>query len=257
LEALTSWTDACYARLAERLGEPGENPGLYEAGSWSFSYAVDPPPAPPVSLGALRGILLEVVGTETGWPAWWWPSRDDASSPRVIGEAIECWMRGGVFPDASHADFWRASGEGELFLLRGYDDDSAAERSQAHLHVAPGSMLDPGIVVWRVGECLLHAERLARRLGAPAVEIEVRWNELEGRRIGTLEPMLRRYHAGPCHEREVRSTMRVASDVISGALPDLVRQLTTPLFVLFDFFEMPLEDIAREMERMRGRTGEV
>jgi hypothetical protein len=256
LEALTNWTDACSARLAERLGEPGEDPGLYEAGSWSFSYAVDPPPAPPVSLGELRGILLEVVGTETGWPAWWWPSRDDASSPRVIGKAIECWMRGGVFPDASHADFWRASGEGELFLLRGYDEDSAAERSQSHLHVAPGSLLDPGIVVWRVGECLLHAQRLARRLAAPAVEIEVRWNELEGREIGTLEPMLRRYHAGPCHEREVRSTMRVASDVISGALPDLVRQLTTPLFVLFDFFEMPLEDIAREMERMRGRTGE-
>jgi hypothetical protein len=201
--------------------------------------------------------LLEVVGTETGWPAWWWPSRDDESSPRVVGEAIECWMRGGVFPDASHADFWRASGRGELFLLRGYDEDSAAERSQAHLHVAPGSLLDPGIVVWRVGECLLHAERTARRLGAPAVEVEVRWKGLEGREIGTLEPMLRRHHAGPCQEREAESTMHVATDVISGALPDLVRQLTAPLFVLFDFFEMPLEDIAREMERMRGRAGEA
>jgi hypothetical protein len=253
---LSAWADSSEARLAERLEEPDEDPHLYDAGSWSFSYAVEPSPSPPIDLGELRTILLEVVGTETGWPAWWWPSRDDRSSPSIIGDVIECWMRGGIFPDASHADFWRASGRGELFLLRGYDEDSAAERSRAHRHVAQGSLLDPGIVVWRVGECLLHAERMARRLGAGSVEVEVRWKGLQGREIGTLEPLMRRYHAGPCREPEVRSHIAVSAEVISGALPDLVRRLTSALFLQFDFFEMPLDDIVREVERMRGRTGD-
>jgi hypothetical protein len=252
--SLESWVEESDRRLTERLAESGEDPDLYADGSWSFSYAVHPPPAPPLPLGQLRKILEEVVGRETGWPAWWWPHSDDARAPHSVDGAIECWMRGGTFRDAAHADFWRASGVGQLYLLRGYDEDSVAERSPSHGHLQAGTMLDPTIVVWRVGECLLHAERMARRLGAEQVATEINWTGLMGREMGSLEPMRRDYSSSPCQIESAQSSLSVKADLIGGTLAELVRELTEPLFVRFDFFEMAFGDIERELDRMRGRT---
>jgi hypothetical protein len=50
--------------------------------------------------------------------------------------------------------------------------------------------------------------------------------------------------------------MTVKAEVISGALAELVRKATEPLFVQFDFFEMRIEEIERELDRMRGRSAE-
>jgi hypothetical protein len=253
---LEKWVEESEARLREHLAEPDEDSDLYSDGSWSFAYSVDPPPTPAVDLGALREILWEVVGRETGWPAWWWPTIDDERSPHPVGDAIECWMRGGTFRDAAHADFWRASGHGQLYLLRGYDEDSAAEHPTAHSNLKPGVMLDPVIVIWRVGECLLHAERMARRLNADSVQVDICWYGLKDRVMGTLEPLRRVFDSGPCQQETVHSAMVIKADVISGTLADLVRKLTAPLFIQFNFFEMRIEDIERELDRMRGRTAE-
>ncbi len=253
---LEAWVEESESRLHERLSEPGENADLYADGSWSFSYSVVPQPAQPVGLGELRKILLEVVGRETGWPAWWWPTIDDDRSPRAVGNAIECWMRGGTFSDAAHADFWRASEQGQLYLLRGYDEDSAAERSPNHSHLKPGVMLDPAIVVWRVGECLLHAERMARHLDAHSVQVDIRWSGLKGRELSTLEPLRRFFSSGTCQQESARSATLISADVIGGTLGEIVRKLTAPLFAQFDFFEMRTEDIDRELDRMRGRAVE-
>jgi hypothetical protein len=254
LASLEAWITESEARLAERLHEPGEDPDLYAAGSWSFSYALDPAPNPPLPLTELRRALEEVVGRETGWPAWWWPHIGDGRCPYPVDGAIECWMRGGNLSDPAHADFWRASGAGLLYLLRGYDEDSAAERSQAHAFLQAGTMLDPAIVVWRVGECLLHAERMARRLGAEEVVAEIRWCGLQGREMGTLEPSRRIHSSGPCQVDRLSSSLNVEAELIGATLPELVRRMTEPIFTGFDFFEMPLAEIERELDRMRGRS---
>jgi hypothetical protein len=125
---LRSFAEASRERLNQRIAESGKDP--YPDGSWSFAYAVEPAPEPPVPLPALRRLMHEVVGRETGWPAWWWPSGDGA--PQVQGETIECWMAGGHFDDPAHSDFWRASEDGQLYLLRGYDEDAAQALSPAH-----------------------------------------------------------------------------------------------------------------------------
>jgi hypothetical protein len=251
---LKDWTNASKLRLDGLLESEEEYRDLYRDGWWSFSYAVDPAPMPPIELGELRAVVQEVVGTETGWPAWWWPTSDPERSPRVVGDVIECWMRGGTFRDAAHADFWRASALGQLYLLRGYDEDSASERSPVHSNVAPGQLLDPGIVVWRVGECILHAERMCRRLDSQRVNFDVRWEGLKGRSIGTLDPMRRRHSSGPSQQPSTESSISVKAEVISSTLPDLVDALTKSLFVQFDFFEMPMQSIERELDRMRGRS---
>ncbi|HEX5763153.1 MAG TPA: hypothetical protein VFY04_08530 [Solirubrobacterales bacterium] len=251
-DVLGKWTADSRVRLDQLLHEQSEYARLYEQGWWSVSYAVDPPPDPPLQLRRLKDLILSTAGRETGWPAWRWPSSSE-HQPRLNDDVIECWMAGGVFTDAAHADFWRASTKGLFYLLRGYDEDAIAELSPRHSSIAPGSMLDPGIAVWRIGECVLHAERMCRQLNAEKVHFDIRWEGLSGRRISVLEPARRDYWSGPSQDDNASVRLTIDRDLISSTLPKIVHELTTPLFVHFDFFEMPLEDVNREMSRMRGQ----
>lgn len=54
----------------------------------------------------------------TGWPPWWWPTRDGIQ-PYVRQNTIECHIGDGD-DDAAHPDFWRVSDHGELLVVRGY-----------------------------------------------------------------------------------------------------------------------------------------
>ena len=82
--------------------------------------------------------------------------------PRKIGDSIECWIRPVRVKDGAHSDFWRASSDVYLFLLRGYDEDSQITGA------TPGTVIDFILPVWRIGECVLHVERLAMELNARA-----------------------------------------------------------------------------------------
>ena len=249
---LGQWAASAKSRLDELIeSSPAENP--YDHGWWSFAYRLVPPAD--ISVSELARVLREVVGRETGWPAWWWPSSGDHRDPHAYTAGIECWMHGGaVFTDAAHADFWRASTAGELYLLRGFDEDAAAELSAQHSHIAPGTVLDPVLAIWRVGECLLHAERLAARLGSDNVEVLVHWSGLKGRRIASLVQPLAWSSSGSASSDWADSRIVVGSSSISATLPQIVLRLTEPLFVLFDFLEIPESTVATELDRMRGRA---
>jgi hypothetical protein len=60
--------------------------------------------------------------------------------------------------DAAHCDFWRAAPTGRFFLMRGYQEDSQEA-------VAPGTIIDVTLPIWRLSEGLLHAARMAAALG--------------------------------------------------------------------------------------------
>ena len=165
-------------------------------------------------------------------------------------------MKNGVFTDPAHADFWRASEDLQLFLLRGYDEDAVAELSPQHSNVQPGHVLDPTLPVWRVGECLMHAERLAQRRKAERVSVEIHWSGLKGRSLSSLTPLRHHWYGGPAHGDSAKAWLSVETEAIAGTLIDLVMDLTAPLFVLFDFFEMPRESIERELDALRGSRPE-
>ncbi|MFT3907010.1 MAG: hypothetical protein QM718_11945 [Steroidobacteraceae bacterium] len=149
---------------------------------------------------------------------------------------IECHI-GDRDNDAAHADFWRVSDHGELFLVRGYVEDTMAnERQRAD---QPGTVFDLTLPVWRVGECLLFIERLANALGAgdSTVSVRVEWTGLHGRELT---------------ERQVsRATVEVSA--IASSLVEIVSGLTSPIFSLFDFFQPPLRLVSEELGRMQRR----
>src|SRR6185437_9176514 len=89
----------------------------------------------------------------TGWPPWWLPNRQE-TAPYVVDDTVECWIGGkNQATDAGHADFWRASTTGEMFLIRGYVEDALGNRQGAP-KVEPGTSFDLTLPVWRIGECL-------------------------------------------------------------------------------------------------------
>ena len=80
---------------------------------------------------------------------------------REVDGAIECWLGSDeaastnrFFRDAAHSDFWRATPQGRLFVIRGYQED-------AQETFPPGTIMDTTLPIWRMGEALLHAEKFA------------------------------------------------------------------------------------------------
>jgi hypothetical protein len=240
-------------RFEEVIGaEAGATyPEPYEQGTWYVAYRVVG--ARHLGLGDLRTVLQNVVGHETGWPAWWLPTMAD-SAPRPWEGRIECWMRGGAFTDAAHSDYWLVDPDGFLFLLRGYDDDAESRGAPQEA----GRLMDLTLPTWRVGECLLHAERFAAATtddpGDAEVEVEVHWDRLQGRQMTAWASPMRWMSAHPNRAQDsVTTRLRVRADSISERLPELVKELVAPLYESFDFFQPPDSMYREELEQLRGR----
>jgi transcriptional regulator with XRE-family HTH domain len=239
--ALERWEEDCRRRLDELVEAAGpSNP--YEHGHWSAAYRL-PDVGPRTSIRTLREALLGSVGTETGWPAWWFPP--DESRPRVVEGVIECWISPRTFGDSAHQDFWRADPAGLAFLLRGFEEDGGID------DLTPGTALDLILPVWRTGECLRHAERLAARLEAERVEFAMRWQGLRGRRLGAVAGR-RRYVGGDyrCEQDVVTSHVELEAATITEMLPQAVQALVDPLYASFDFFEAPDALYREELSRL-------
>jgi len=230
----------------------------YAHGVWSVSYASVPNPAD-IPLSRLMELLERVAGSETGWPPWWVPTREGIA-PYVFDDMIECWLAEPnaeppedafaaalVRKDAAHSDFWRASPKACLFLARGYQEDGLAGR-------APGTILDlTTIPIWRLGECLLHAQRFALEVDGPDANVafSIRWEGLAGRTLVSLTD--RDVNPRVCHQNVVESYGLYSAASMRGRLPEIVQELARPLYATFEFLDPPLNLYEEELERMLER----
>lgn len=247
LQSRASWS----AAVRNRLGENGFEP--YQYGVWTVAYQVTGDFQHP-SLSQLLRLLREVEGNETGWPVWLVPSREEIK-PYPNEGVIDCLMAEKSSSDGAHSDYWRASPEGRLYLLRGYQDDTdAAQR----LGISPGTYLDMVLPIWRVGECLLHAHRLASKLAGQSARILIRftWEGLTNRLLSNWACGERNLPEGyRCHQDAVQSETTLVVVNVPDQLPEIVKKLTEPLYEAFDFFEMPMHVIKEELKRMtRGHS---
>jgi hypothetical protein len=230
----------------------------YAYGVWSVSYATVPTPAH-IPLPRLMEILERVAGSETGWPPWWVPTREGIA-PYVYDDMIECWLAepdakppedalaAALFrKDAAHSDYWRASSNACLFLARGYQEDGLAERH-------PGTILDfTTIPIWRLAECLLHAQRFALEAGGPDANVafSIQWEGLAGRTLVSLTD--RDVDPQVCRQGSVQSYGLYSAASIRGRLPEIVQELARPLYAAFEFLDPPLSLYQEEIERMLER----
>jgi hypothetical protein len=216
----------------------------YRRGSWNCSYRVSPVEQPP-SLPEFLRMIREVAGHETGWPVWLILDNTRERKPYVKDGVIECWLN-----DTELSDFWRADPQGQMSLTRLLQEDlEAPDRA------GQGEIFAMTLPVWRTGECLLHAGRLAGHLGANTVELMMTWAGLQGRELSSFGSPNRWVPPGYiCHENEVRTSITVEALAIPDTLPVLVKRLVAPLYANFGFFVPPDELYTAEIDRMRYRV---
>jgi hypothetical protein len=239
------WETGCTARfnnlVAEELAD--EKPSRYENGLWKATYALDGNFPHPDQFD-LREILRSVSGHETGWPPWWVPTREGIA-PYPIDGFIECWMKNTKFNDGAHSDFWRASPDGRLFLLRGHHEDSAGR-------FAPGSTLVFSSPMWEVGQILLHIRRFSEAVHAEGTAaVRMHWTGLMNRRLSSWRGGSYDFPAQICRQDSVESEVALDLSVIDEALPECVAKITKPLFMAFDFYVPPRELYENEINQMR------
>lgn len=121
--------------VVEKLAQ--EKPSRYYYGIWTVGYCILNDSKPP-DLSGLREILDRIHCHETGWPPWL-SLTHEALRPHTEDGTIECWLAETRSGDAAHSDFWRASPQGMLFLLRGYQEDCEPNRRG---ELKPGTVFD-------------------------------------------------------------------------------------------------------------------
>jgi hypothetical protein len=247
--SINEWIDESEKRFSRLVLAAEEIPDRFILGRWRAAYSVGGVDRRP-SLSNLLSLLRQAKGNETGWAPWWVPDRDGLA-PYSFEGVVECWMaEDSYFQDPAHSDFWRASPTGSLYLTRGYQEDSDAERTR------PGTILDVALPVWRVGECLLHASRLARLLQATdEIVFHFAWFGLAGR---TLYDWASHQDFLLSQERsqtnEVVATATFSGAEVESGLDVLVANLVQPLYDAF-LFEPPHAFVQAELDILRrGRV---
>lgn len=146
-----------------------------------------------IAPGRVPEVLRTSVVRHTGWPPFWYPTRDGIE-PHPIDGAVECWL--GNDPktpvedlDAAHSDFWRIHPDGLAFLLRGFQEDGRDAQRPGRAAIAAGTVFDITLPVWRVGEALLHARSLANNLfeGPTTIRFIAMYEGLEGRSLVSID----------------------------------------------------------------------
>lgn len=246
-EAFTRWR-ALTAKL------PANSPGRFPNGWYRFDYALDGELREP-ELPELQKIIEKSTIRHTGWPMFVSMSRPELA-PREIDGVIECWVKppeSGVerrLADPAHCDFWRAAPSGRFLLMRGYQEDSQEA-------VAPGTIFDTTLPIWRLGEGLLHAARMASALRAgDAPEITVRFRALytglTGRSLRSLQGQTLFLDETPAKSDEAMLEAVVPATKIEGALADAVYPMVASLYERFGVAHLSPEFVAAEIGRFRS-----
>ena len=166
-ERLNRWIAASFYRWSELIDPLSADVGpRFPHGYYNFAYEITGD-ARQTTLAQLPDVIRASVVRHTGWPPFWYPTREGIQ-PYPVDGAVECWL--GDDPgtpaerrDPAHADFWRITPDGCAYLLRGYQEDSGDQQWAGQGNVEPGTGFDVTLPVWRVGETLLQAEALIRK----------------------------------------------------------------------------------------------
>jgi hypothetical protein len=250
-EAFVAAARAAWRTLVEGL--PDDAPGRCPLGRYELDYELLGDFARP-SLTELLEKLRLAVAHRSNWPEFWVPTRDEIK-PIALDGTIQCWLGTPAMGerDPGHVDFWRASPEGRMFLLRGYLEDVGGWSSP---RIEPGTIIDIREPVWRVAECLDHARILGSLLASGRefkVLFRARWYGLAGRRLSSFDVrqsfFMRDYHRSRQNEFAVGVTVDVAQ--IADNLPEIVHPLLKPLYELFDFFELTMDHVRQTLANRR------
>ena len=258
-DAQASFVRQAFLRWQELTATlPEDSPARFPNGWYRFDYALHGA-LKELGLSEFETLLETAVPRHSGWPVFW-VSRREELRPQEVDGTLECWLapsgaeRKRRFDDPAHCDFWRAVPSGRLFLMRGYDEDSQET-------FVPGSLFDTTLPIWRIGETLLHAGRLAdllRRDHESSVDIRFRalYSGLTGRVLrawaNPLDDLFVEGHAARSDEAILETV--VPASQIDGSLAQHLFPLVSSLYERFGVSGLTVERVQSEITRLlRGR----
>ena len=236
-----------WSELVENL--PGDMPAKFPHGSYelAFSFAGADPAA---TLTELQDRLAEARRIKlTGWTTFL-QMVTPGYAPYPHEEYVEAWVGRPITDDAaardpSVCDFWRASLQGELYTIRGYAEDG-------NIGHTPGTYIDVTIPVWRVGEGLLFAERLAETFeNVEQILIHCRFTGLRGRGLTSLSRNRVFFGNLVSQTEEIILFGQATPEQIRDNLAEVLTSLLAPLYERFDFFRLPEQLVGEEIQRLQ------
>ncbi len=245
-----------WRRLADAL--PNDAPGRFPHGWYRIDYCLEGD-LRTVGLTEYEDLLRKAVIRHTGWPVFLFMHRQELA-PREVDGAIECWLAApGVeraFVDAAHSDYWRAVPPGRQFLMRGHLEDGQET-------FPPGTVFDSTLPIWRLGEALLHAEKLATLLrkdeSAPVtVSFRAIYTGLSGRVLRSwanpLSDLWFEGHAARSDEAVLEATVPAAG--VTERLGEHLFPLIVSLYERFGVTGLTVGRVKAEADRLlASRSG--
>ena len=234
-------------------GGPVDAPFRFPKGRYEFAMALSNVQST-VSLAELKNKLAVAQRVRTsGWP----PFLDigyEQLNPYPHSDCIEAWLGrpfpGNIYNDPAHADFWRASIAGQLYVVRGYGEDDVEKTTSIHRDA--GTILAVDISVIRVWECLRFAAEFSKTFAdVEEIVVQCLYTGLTGRfLLDSVSPgfSIRR---GVSQINEVRLTGRFTLQQMEDNMPEVLQNLMAPLFEHFDFFRLTSAHVQNIIDRYR------
>ena len=186
---------------------------------------------------ARQAVLLDVARRSQihvfGWPIGVTLDNRPEYRPRPTNEGIVAEVAitdEGTFGDIY--DYWTWRKNGDFYLRQNLFEDDRKEKR--------GKLIYFETRIERLAEALLYCSRVYRRLGVPGgapAQVTARWTGLKGRKLVAVQPA-RVLLPRETIENEVRSTLEVPLSRIRVDLVGVVKDLLSPLFMVFDFFQL-------------------
>jgi hypothetical protein len=233
--------------LIDPLGK--DDPARFPHGRYELSFEILNPSNRP-TLPQLRQHMEEASRIKhTGWGPFVLLG-SEPYRPKIIADAIEAWLGNPEGPraiarDPAHCDFWRVGEQGCLFLMRGFDEDGVRSR------VAPGTVFDITLPVWRVGEALLYVSRLAQSFGDDlALFARCKYYGLNRRKLVSLSGRRMLFDDRTCNDYSIAVERRFSAVEIRESIAVSLCDMLAPLYARFDFFELSNALVAEELREM-------
>lgn len=229
-------------------GEPESSPVRFPHGYYEMAFSLVGA-TPANSLGELQDRLRDTGRIDlSGWPPF---LHTLSQAPYPHEDFVEAWFgrpdhNGRRHRESYQHNFWRASLDGKLYTIRGYREDDERDNKP------PGRVFHTTLPIWRVGEGLLFASRLAETFEeADKIAVYCRFTGLKGRGLVITHFNVPSSMDGSSSTNEVVLTGQFTQQQVQDNLTEVLHPLLQPLYEKFNFFTLPFDYVVEELQRLR------